>query len=87
MTRKRCHFSSPSRIGCRWRRGGLDPDGSRAQDKIADRLGALYTPGETGEAFAERHRDSLLSRMIPAQSLAAGRGADAAFCKSRARGE
>jgi len=48
-------------------------DGSGGQDKISDRLGALYTPGATGEAFAQRHRDSLLARMIPAQSLAAGR--------------
>ncbi len=45
------------------------PDGRRKF--TTERLGALYGPG--GSDFALRHRDTLLARMIPSMSLAAGR--------------
>ena len=45
-------------------------DGSSGYVILREPLGLLY--GSTGSAFASRHRDTLLARMIPAMSLAAG---------------
>ncbi len=52
-------------------------DGSGGYRVLREPLGLLY--GQSGSAFASQHRDTLLARMIPAMSLAAGREAIEAF--------
>jgi hypothetical protein len=53
------------------------PNASGGRTFTTERLGALYGPD--GSTFASRHRDTLLARMIPSMSPAAGREAVESF--------
>lgn len=67
------------RPGGYWTKVGTwthDPSGKPALNE--ERLRLLYNP-TTGSDFAQRHRDTLLARMIPALSLVAGQDAVEAF--------